>query len=210
MEYKSENINELAKALAKAQGEMKFAIKDSVNPHFKSNYADLSSVIAAIKEPLSNNGLTYLQPIVTIDGQTYIETLLIHESGQWIKSLVPLHIPKDSRNAIQAFGAACTYLRRYSLSSLVGVAQDDDDGETAQAVKPQAQPKIEYINKEQYEKINNILKNSDDNVRNEFWTIMEKGKISSLVNLPKDRYEGAIKYLLELIEKHEGGDKDGE
>jgi hypothetical protein len=126
----SENIHELAAALAKAQGEMQAAIKDSVNPFFKSKYADLGSVWDAARPVLSKNGLCIIQSTeVATDGKVIMVTTLAHSSGQWIKSYLPLN---PSKNDSQGIGAAITYLRRYSLSALVGVVcDDDDDGETA-------------------------------------------------------------------------------
>ena len=126
----SENIHELASALSKAQGEMQAAIKDSVNPFFKSKYADLGSVWDAARPVLSKNGLCIIQSTEMMpDGKVIMVTMLAHASGQWIKSYLPLN---PSKNDSQGMGAAITYLRRYSLSALVGVVcDDDDDGETA-------------------------------------------------------------------------------
>lgn len=125
----SENINELAKALSLAQGEMQAAIKDSINPFFKSKYADLGSVWDAARPVLSKNGLCVMQTTEIVGDRIVMTTMLAHTSGQWIKSYLPLN---PSKNDSQGVGAAITYLRRYSLSALVGVVCDDeDDGETA-------------------------------------------------------------------------------
>lgn len=210
MEYRSENINELATALAKAQGEMKFAVKDSENPHFKSKYADLSSVIEAVKAPLSNNNLTYMQPIVYIDGQSFIETILVHTSGQWIKASAPIHIPKDSKNAMQAFGAAVSYMRRYLLSSLVGIAQDDDDGESAASAQPKASPTMQKIRKEDIEFFQDQLKFHGEPVDSEFMARLASKNVFKIEDMPSHWVSGAKTVLLELIEKHQGGDHDGE
>lgn len=210
MEYRSDNINEIAKALAKAQGEMKFAAKDSENPHFKSRYADLASVIEAIKVPLSSNGLTYSQPVVYINEQAYVETILIHESGQWLKSSMPLTIPKDSKNAMQSLGSCISYLRRYLLSSLVGIAQDDDDGESAVSAQPKESPKPSKISKEQVEFFRDQLKFHGKQVASEFWDNLEKNKIFSLEDLPLSWFEGTKKMLFQVIEKHQSGDHDGQ
>lgn len=145
----SENINELAIALSKAQGLIKGATKDSNNPFFKSSYADLSSVMDAIREPLSINGLSVSQPISYIGNEWFIETIIIHSSGQWIQSDAVMVPVKDKLNA-QAFGSAVTYMRRYCLSSMVGVAAIDDDGEAAaqhsrqqnQQTYPQSKPQV--------------------------------------------------------------------
>lgn len=127
----SETINELATALSKAQGEMQAAIKDKVNPFFKSSYADLGSIWDAARPVLCKYGLCVMQTTeLTPDGtKTIMVTTLAHTSGQWMKSYLPLN---PSKNDSQGVGAALTYLRRYSLSALVGVVcDDDDDGETA-------------------------------------------------------------------------------
>lgn len=126
----SEIINELAAALSKAQGEMQAAIKDKVNPFFKSSYADLGSVWDAARPVLSKYGLCVMQTTeITGDGgKIVMVTTLAHTSGQWMKSFLPLN---PAKNDSQGIGAAITYLRRYSLSAIVGVVCDeDDDGET--------------------------------------------------------------------------------
>lgn len=125
----SENINELAGALSKAQGEMQAALKDSQNPFFKSKYADLGNIWDACRPVLSKNALCIMQYVETVDNKPMLVTMLAHSSGQWMKSHLPLII---SKNDAQGLGAAITYSRRYGLSALVGVvADDDDDGETA-------------------------------------------------------------------------------
>ncbi len=121
-------INELATALSKAQGVMGGAIKDSSNPFFKSKYADLHSVIEAIKKPLADNGLSYTQLIETKDGEPYVTTMLMHSSGQSISASLKLKITKDD---MQGLGSAISYARRYGLQSIVGLSAEDDDGEAA-------------------------------------------------------------------------------
>lgn len=124
----SEAINELAAALSKAQGQMRAAAKDSTNPHFKSRYADLASVVDAAREPLANNGLAVVQGVATTEKGVRVSTLLMHASGQWIKS--ELDVPAMKLDA-QGLGSATTYGRRYGLSAMVGIAPDDDDGNAA-------------------------------------------------------------------------------
>jgi len=125
---KSEQINELAAALSKAQGSIKNAAKDSFNPHFKSKYADLASVIDATKEALAANGLAVSQMPEAVDGRVFITTMLLHSSGQWLSSTLML-IP-DKTNC-QGIGSAITYGRRYGMSAILGISQDDDDAEGA-------------------------------------------------------------------------------
>jgi hypothetical protein len=134
----SENINELAAALAKAQGQMKAAAYNKINPHFRNRYADMAAVIDAIRGPLSSNGLSYTQTTQTRDGHFYLLTTLLHSSGQWTAGTYPL--PTVARP--QELGAALTYARRYSLSSIVGIAPDDidDDAESANGQTVRAAP----------------------------------------------------------------------
>lgn len=126
----SEQINELAAALAKAQAAMKPAAKDSENPHFRSKYADLASIWEACRKPLTDNGLSIVQaPADAGDGVVSLRTLLLHASGQWMATTVSARLTK---NDAQGVGSALTYLRRYSLAGMVGVvADEDDDGNAA-------------------------------------------------------------------------------
>ena len=118
----SEQISELAAALAAAQGMMENAVMNRVNPHFKSKYADLAAIFDAARKPLSANGLAIVQTI----GDGVLHTRLLHTSGQWIASEHPL--PMSGRP--QEIGSALTYARRYSLSALIGIAADEDDDAT--------------------------------------------------------------------------------
>ena len=80
----SELINELAKALCNAQGQMGGVVKDSSNPFFKSKYADITSVIKAIKQPFSDNGLSYTQFPISNEHGVGVSTRLMHVSGQYL------------------------------------------------------------------------------------------------------------------------------
>ena len=124
----SESINELAAALCKAQAEMGGAVKDSSNPFFKSSYADLTSVIKAIKQPFSDNGLSYTQFPVTFEDRIGVVTRLMHNSGQWLEMDYTLPTVKKDP---QASGSAITYARRYALQSIAGIPTADDDAESA-------------------------------------------------------------------------------
>jgi len=133
----SEKIDALAKALSAAQGEMGGAVKDASNPFFKSSYADLGSVIRAIKEAFANNGLSYTQFPVRDEAGAGVETILMHESGQWIKSHYTLPLAKfDAQSA----GSCLTYARRYALQAIAGIPAVDDDGNQANASAPAAPP----------------------------------------------------------------------
>jgi hypothetical protein len=124
---KSESIKELLSALAKAQGQMGGAKKGSDNPFFKSRYADLSEVWEACRVPLSENGLAIIQ--LTDSGEPLtIETILGHQSGEWISSKLTIAPVKQDP---QGIGSAITYARRYALAAIVGIAPEDDDAEAA-------------------------------------------------------------------------------
>lgn len=126
---KSESIKELAAAMAKAQGEIGKAHKNSKNPHFRSTYANLESVWDACREQLSNNNLSVLQTVGTVDNKPMLTTMLLHSSGEFIQNTVALPTTKPGP---QEIGSCLTYMKRYCLAALVGVADSDDDGEAAE------------------------------------------------------------------------------
>lgn len=132
---KSESIKELATALSKAQMMVSGAKKDSNNPFFKSTYADLSSVVEAIKTAFGENGLSFIQTIEPSDkDEVRVQTVILHSSGEWFSCGI-LALPVSKHDA-QGFGSALTYARRYSLSAAVGVAPEDDDGNGAAKAAP--------------------------------------------------------------------------
>jgi hypothetical protein len=138
---RSGTIGKLAVALAKAQAELKNPPKDSVNPHFKSRYADLATVRDTVLPVLARNGLSVLQLPCEMDGNPALTTVLMHgESGEFWESTILL---RPGKMDPQGIGSALTYHRRYSLQALAGVAaDDDDDGNAASApVRTQAAPK---------------------------------------------------------------------
>jgi len=125
----SKEINEIASALAKAQGTIKNPVKSATNPFFKSKYSTLESVIDSIRESLSNNGIALVQVIESVEGKTTINTTLLHSSGQFIGGTYQVNPVK---NDPQSYGSAITYGRRYALLGIMGIApSDDDDGNKA-------------------------------------------------------------------------------
>jgi hypothetical protein len=136
----SDSIAKLAGSLAKAQGAMRAALKDSVNPHFRSRYADLAGVWDACREPLASNGLAVIQTPGEIGDKTIeLTTILAHESGEWIQSTFTIPVSKPDA---QGVGSAVTYARRYALAAMVGIVQDDDDGNAATGPAPRKQVTI--------------------------------------------------------------------
>ena len=125
----SATVKELATALAIVQGQLTFAKKDSKNPFFKSNYADLESVWDACRSLLSDNGLAIMQfPGDYVDGNMTLTTVMTHSSGEWVAQNMSLPVSKPDA---QGAGAAISYMRRYALAAIVGVVQADDDGNSA-------------------------------------------------------------------------------
>ena len=126
----SDSIKQIAEALVSAQKEIKFAVKDSTNPHFKSKYANINSVIDAVKKPLNDNGIAILQSLSpSDDNKLHLTTRLIHSSGEWIEDTAVCPLQKQD---CQGLGSAVSYIRRYSLSAFLSLYSDtDDDGQSA-------------------------------------------------------------------------------
>ena len=121
----SDELKNLAKALAKFQADIKDPARDKDNPYFKSKYVALDGLLDAVRPVLAANGLSFIQSPVSNGQDMGVATLLMHDSGEWIESdPFMLHAVK---NDPQAGGSAITYARRYSLSAVLGVAWDDDD-----------------------------------------------------------------------------------
>lgn len=216
----SEQINELAASLSKAQGEMQAAIKDSINPFFKSKYADLGSVWDAARPVLSKHGLCIMQSTEMLGEKVVMSTILAHSSGQWVKSYLPLN---PAKNDSQGMGAAMTYLRRYSLSALVGVVCDeDDDGETAVGrgkVKEQPKPKdfqntnnvpkstklvepvVQSITKEELETFLELEVQVDETCRENMKKYLkETHGVDDYASIPPEAYKSCIRGLKNNID----------
>ena len=131
---KSDSISNLTASLVKAQAKIEGAIKDKLNPHFRSKYADLSAVVEAIRKPATDAGLAWTQIMHDADNAARVETVILHSSGEWL-SCGCISVPVSKSDA-QGYGSALTYARRYGLSAAFGVAPEDDDGNAAAAAKP--------------------------------------------------------------------------
>ena len=124
---KSESIDLLAKALAEAQGEMPPVMMNAVNPFLHSKYADLGAIIETSKPVLSKHSLSFSQVVFTEDNKVGLNTLLMHSSGQWIASGMSLPMGEEKGKSLaQVAGSVITYLRRYSLSAILGIYTDED------------------------------------------------------------------------------------
>jgi hypothetical protein len=128
MNTQSENIGELAAALAKAQAEVGTVTKDSANPFYKNSYASLAAVWEATRPVLSKHQLSVVQMPSSDERGYYVETQLMHSSGQWIRSRTYM---KPAKEDPQGIGSLISYARRYALQAVTMICPDDDDGEAA-------------------------------------------------------------------------------
>lgn len=187
----SDQINELATALSKAQAEMSIAALNCKNPFFKSRYSDLRSIVEASRPALTKYGLAVSQ-LVTHDesGSSYLHTMLCHSSGQWLESKIKI---TPAKNDIQSISSYMTYVKRMCYSSIVGVVTGDEDDDGNAAV-PEQQPKrvedSEYITPEQLE----LLERELDGYPNIAQEILDKMKLSELKFMSK-------KNLLPVIQR---------
>jgi len=174
---KSESIKNLAIGLLKFHAEVSKVSKDAKNPFFKSNYASLSNIQDAIREPLQTAGLVYSQLPV---GENELTTLLLHAAtGEWLESTYQMNPVKPDP---QAKGSAITYARRYALAAILGINVDDDDGNTASAgrtttAKPTAKKKT-------------AIAQSMNWITAEIWKEWEGGKIEVINGLNTLKIKG--------------------
>lgn len=127
----SESISNLATAMSLFQSQVAGAKKSSDNPYYNSKYADLAEIWKTIREPLTANGLSVIQTSDVSDPEiAIVETILMHKSGEWIMGSSSM---KPKKSDPQGVGSAITYARRYGLSAILGIHQEDDDGNKASA-----------------------------------------------------------------------------
>ncbi|HYX17484.1 MAG TPA: ERF family protein [Nostoc sp.] len=132
-------MQKLISALIKAKAEFQPIHKNKTNPHYKSQYADLDSVLDAVTPALNTHGLAIIQLVGIVDGRTVLETRLYHDSGEFTSSVFPLPETSDP----QKIGSALTYARRYSLCAILSVAADEDnDGNAASEKKPETRGRM--------------------------------------------------------------------
>ncbi len=179
----SELINELANALCNAQGQMGGVVKDSSNPFFKSKYADITSVIKAIKQPFSDNGLSYTQFPISNEHGVGVSTRLMHVSGQYLEMEYTLPTVKKDP---QAYGSAITYARRYALQSIAGIPVADDDAEAAMLRGDEQRSQIRTISDNQIITIEKLLNETkSDEVR--FLSWLQVGHIKDILAIDYDK-----------------------
>jgi ERF superfamily len=187
----SVNTTEITKALIAFHQEIGKIKKDAKNPFFKSDYATLSSILDAIKDPLTTNGLTFVQ---FPDGENGLTTRLMHESGQWMEATYKM-VP--AKNDPQGLGSAITYQRRYSLGAVLGLNIDNDDDGNAASMPTEA-PKSTFKPHSKEEGIYAELKGKIL-VENDFGEL-EKKK-AALLNKPDVVTPTQLKDLLDQIDR---------
>lgn len=133
--YQSDQIDQLAAALARAQAEMDQPAKNATNPHFGNRYADLHEIVVTVLPVLAKHGLSVVQSTSLEAAGVVLHTRLLHTSGQWVAGAYPVVPVKPDP---QGYGSAMTYARRYTLSAIVGLAADDDDDGEAASTRPAA------------------------------------------------------------------------
>lgn len=197
--FQSESIKELASALSRVQSEIHSAEKDGENPFFHSSYATLTSVWKAAREPLTKNGLCVIQTTgySEIAKTTYLITTLAHSSGEWIRGE---YLINPTKNDPQGLGAAISYARRYTLSAIIGITQEDDDAESAVIRTPREEakwtPKVTpistVISEPQLKRLFAIAKSKNVSTEQLKSLILEQYGYESSKDITKDDYEHII------------------
>lgn len=188
MTARSEEIDKISKALVSIQKEIKDAPLDKVNPHFKSRYASLESVINTVRPVSSKYGITFTQTMVPSETGMSLVTTLYHESGQWIDSVMPM---KVDLTRPQGVGSCLTYFRRYSLAAIYGISDtEDDDGNEAEKVSKNKEP---TLSKEQIKFVESFI--TDDTDKAWLKSILTKALVHSLKDFPQKWYPDLTKKL---------------
>lgn len=199
--------NSIATALAAAQAQMGKALKSANNPHFKSKYADLASVVDACMPSLNAHGIAVIQPTTDEETGRFVETILIHgESGETLKCRVPLIVAK---NDMQGYGSAVTYARRYGLMSMAGIAPEDDDGNAAAKAAPQEKAQPRLLTPDQFIKLRDKIEEAEVPEGK----VLERYGAPSLQQFPAIKFDAAMKSLNATIadkSKPENADLDGD
>lgn len=186
--------NQLLESLAKMQGSLDNAKKESENPFYKSKYADLSTCLVTAKKVMAENGLSVSQHC-TFDGtNVHCVSVLGHSSGQMMVSTLVIPVTKKDP---QGIGMAITYARRYALSSIIGLAQADDDAESSVSHDENGEqtPAYEYATDKQVKMIRTIIskyKISTDSILNRY-------QVANLESLGKNQASECIRILKKQV-----------
>ena len=201
----SSAINEIALALSKAQEAIQDAEKSSVNPFFKTTYADLGSVLNEIRAVFPKNGLALVQsPFTAENGNIGVTTMVVHSSGQWMSDSID--IPAQGKNLAQESGSVITYLRRYSASAFAGIAQADSDANLGTSKASNTAPVVNLkgplISKDQIEEISNLMIETSTN-ESAFCQFLG---VESIAKMPQNLHDKAITALTKKLNGMEKSD----
>lgn len=190
---------DLLAALAAAQGEIENATKNAKNQHFKNNYADLAECLNTIRPVFSAHGLAVIQSAGHFDGaMVTVTTIITHKTGGMISSestCVP------AKTDAQGIGAATTYLRRYSVAAMCGIAQEDDDGQAAMHNSKPAAPKVMpsnlTIGDAEFSELNRLLDETGSNKA----AFCQYFGVNSVAAMPINKYASAVSMLQKKVKK---------
>lgn len=200
--------DKLMEALSKMQGTLDNAKKESQNPYYKSKYADLATCIATSKKPMADNGLSLSQHCSFDGASVHCVSVLGHTSGQMMVSTLNVTVTKKDA---QGIGAAITYARRYALSSIIGLAQEDDDGnsavgeppnenESGEAKETEPTHPFSYATQKQVELIKNITTRNHIEVD----SILKRYSVANLESLSKEQASNCIGILNNQVKSNRG------
>lgn len=230
---KSESIEEISKALSNAWKEIKnpkhnqtVKVKTKTGGSYQFEYTDLAGILEEIKPHLSENGLMVIQDTYTTDTENAfavtVKTRILHESGEWIESN-PLMFPVP--NNIQDMGGLITYMKRYSLSAMLGIStEEDDDGNLASGNTAEFQNRkastaqLNFVDKLLNDKVTDelpkqklyeVLKNRmKTNVDMENWTSQQASNAIKILKGANNQMSNNLKRdLSETHQKHHGDNK---
>ncbi len=203
----SEEKKEIAKAMNALQKQMRPASKDSVNPHFRSKYASFESTWEALRDPLTDHGLSCSQEVTTNEKSVSVITFVLHISGEWIE-FGPLTMPV-TKNDCQGFASAISYSQRYALKAAFGIPSgDDDDGNAAaqspkqSQVAPNNDPKLSA---EQCLTIKKLMAACPPDFINGFLATLRTPPINAntIEQIPASQYDRIVGYLQTKLKQQE-------
>jgi len=198
----SENKKELFAAISLAQAEFTTVHKNATNPHFKSKFAPLDTIIEMIRPIMAKHGLSVMQFTDIADSGIIVETVIAHSSGQHVSGLLAMPVVKQDP---QGYGSALTYGRRYGLAAALGIVSDEDvDGNGPQ--KPEdkmkkPEPKIELVGTPEIAAMRDLLSMGKDYNEAKFCA---EARIKSIEELPMARYRGAFAHAQKMIALESG------
>ncbi len=207
----SDEKKEIAKAYNLLQKQMRPASKDSVNPHFRSKYSSYESTWEALRDPLTDNGLSCEQDVTTGEKSVSVLTFVLHVSGEWME-FGPLTMPVTKLDC-QGFASAISYAKRYALQAAFGIVSgEDDDGNSASqptrnVQSEQKQPAIpvnneQKITADQAIALKKMLSQCSPDIANSLLASLRAAPIhaNTIEQIPAVQYDPIAKYIQSKIQ----------